>query len=143
MKQYVLDANILFSALISKKEHYLDLISHDVFYTPDFAFIELNKYRSVILKKLKLRLELLNEYTFRLFRKVIVTPDYIISDNVLIEAINLCEEIDPKDTVYVALAIELDAILLTRDKILYDGLTAKGFTLVQLFDDFVRNSPIQ
>lgn len=138
MNQYILDANIVFSALISKKEFYLDLMAQNTFYTPDFALIEINKYRSVILKKSRLKLDALNEYTFRFFRKLIVVPDYVISDNSLQKAIDLCADIDLKDTIYIALAIELNTTLLTRDKPLYDGLIAKGFMPIQLFDDFIR-----
>ena len=113
-------------------------MAQNTFYTPDFALIEINKYRSVILKKSRLKLDALNEYTFRFFRKLIVVPDYVISDNSLQKAIDLCADIDLKDTIYIALAIELNTTLLTRDKPLYDGLIAKGFMPIQLFDDFIR-----
>lgn len=44
MNQYVLDANILFSGVISQKVVYRTMFSdHDnVFYTPDFVLAELN-----------------------------------------------------------------------------------------------------
>lgn len=54
MKNYVIDANIIFSALISGKEVYFKLFSLHHFYLPDYALQELEKYRQVILKSIKL-----------------------------------------------------------------------------------------
>ena len=47
----------------------------------------------------------------------------------------LCRDIDPKDTDYVALSLELNHPLLTRDKPLADGLRAKGYTNLVLLDE--------
>lgn len=41
----VLDSNILFSALISGKELYIDIFRATDFYAPDFIFRELSKYK--------------------------------------------------------------------------------------------------
>ena len=138
MNEYVVDANILFSAVIRQKELYEKLIGTFVFYTPDFALSELQRYRHVILKKTKSNAERLREFTIFFFRLLVVLPDYIISDEALNRARLLCIDIDPKDTVYVALSIELKLVLLTRDKPLHDGLRQKGYDRVQLFDEFVR-----
>jgi hypothetical protein len=43
MKTFVIDVNILFSGLLSQKEIYKALFADKIFYTPDFALIELNK----------------------------------------------------------------------------------------------------
>ena len=49
----VVDSNIIFSALISGKEIYLDIFKkHDV-YLPDIVFPELNKYESHLIRKTK------------------------------------------------------------------------------------------
>ena len=139
MNEYVVDVNILFSSLLSQKELYERLSEIGIFYTPDFSFTELQKYRNVILKKSKSKTEKLKSFTVKLFKQIIVIPDYVITHESLGKAIELCQKIDPKDTPYVALAIEFDCILLTRDKPLYDGLKAKGFEKIMLFDEFVRN----
>lgn len=52
MKEYVIDVNILFSGLISKKKLYEELFLRHKFYTPDFALLELNKYKEIVLAKL-------------------------------------------------------------------------------------------
>ncbi|XCN72392.1 MAG: PIN domain-containing protein [Candidatus Electrothrix aestuarii] len=61
-KGYILDANVLFSAFISGKELYTLLFSEHTMYLPDFAFLELEKYRKRILKKTKLREEEFQEF---------------------------------------------------------------------------------
>jgi predicted nucleic acid-binding protein len=42
-------------------------------------------------------------------------------------AYDLCKNIDPKDTVFIALAIGLDALVWTGDKKLKNGLFSLGF----------------
>ena len=67
-------------------------------------------------------------------------PTYLIEDEAKQKAIKLVEDIDVKDVSYVALSIQLDLTLLTRDIPLYECLRKKGFRNVQLFDVFLRNS---
>lgn len=43
------------------------------------------------------------------------------------EAWRLCRDVDENDTAYVALTLELDAVLWTGDKELETGLRKKGF----------------
>jgi len=50
MNQYVLDANILFSGVISQKAVYRSMFDKNVFYAPDFVLAELNAYRNVFVK---------------------------------------------------------------------------------------------
>jgi len=42
--------------------------------------------------------------------------------------LNYTNDVDPKDTIYVSLAIALNALLLTDDKKLLYALRRKGFT---------------
>ena len=46
MKKYIIDANIIFSALISGKELFIKLFETNKFYAPDFIMLELDKYKS-------------------------------------------------------------------------------------------------
>ena len=43
--KYVIDANVLFSAFISGKNVYSLLFSEYTIYLPDFAFLEVEKYK--------------------------------------------------------------------------------------------------
>jgi predicted nucleic acid-binding protein len=127
INKFVVDANILFSAVIRQKGLYEELIDHYIFYSPDFALLELQKYKQTILKKTKTDPAKLREFTIRLFQGLVILPDFVISDESMAIEMELCEDIDPKDALYVALNEELQTVFLTRDKILYDGLQAKGY----------------
>ncbi|MBO0932848.1 PIN domain-containing protein [Fibrella aquatilis] len=138
MNEYVIDANVIFSAVIRQKEIYESLLEQCVFYTPDFALNEIQRYREVILKKTRQNPDRLRTFSIEFFRKVVILPDYVISNASLRNAVDLCADIDPKDTVYVALSVELQLPLLTTDKPLIAGLQAKSFDLIRPFDDLVR-----
>jgi predicted nucleic acid-binding protein len=123
MKNYVADANVLFAALISGKLQHVDFFARYLIFTTDFAFIELEKYRQVILKKSKLTEEDRFEFAVRLFSYVTVLLSLSLPASRLEQAYDWCEGIDTKDVLYVALTLQLtDAMLITRDVILHDGL---------------------
>jgi predicted nucleic acid-binding protein len=63
---------------------------------------------------------------------------YVLAQDSLIKSQRLLEKIDLKDISYVALAMQLDLILLTRDNLLHEGLRKQGFRKVMLFDDFLK-----
>ncbi|MCK4764204.1 MAG: PIN domain-containing protein [Candidatus Aminicenantes bacterium] len=137
-KHFVLDVNILFSGVLSRKEIYREIFSEYKLYTPDFALLELNKYREIILKKAgKVTPADFRNFTLFIFSKIVVVPDYLISEESFHKAEKLVEDIDKKDVAYVALAEELGIVLLTRDKKLYEGLKEKGYEQVKLFDKLV------
>jgi predicted nucleic acid-binding protein len=137
---FIVDVNIIFSGVLSRKEIYRKLFSEYKLYTPDFALIELSKYREVILSKAKkINTDDLRDFTLFLFSHIVVVPSYMISEESFNSAEKLVESIDEKDMAYVALAEELDMVLLTRDKRVYEGLISKGFEKVKLFEDFVED----
>ncbi len=54
MNKYVIDANIIFGAIISSRFFYLELLKNFDLYAPDFVLKEIEKYEERILKKTKL-----------------------------------------------------------------------------------------
>lgn len=122
----VIDSNIIFSALISGKKLYIDIFKALQLYVPDFIFREISKYEDRIIKNTKIA----NEFTFfsrELFSEIIVIPKFGISKENYKKAFSLCKDIDPKDTPYLALSIELDIPLWTNDKKLIQGLLEKNY----------------
>ncbi|NOY58171.1 MAG: PIN domain-containing protein [Calditrichaeota bacterium] len=122
----VLDSNIIFSALISGKELYIDIFRALQIYVPDFLLTEISKYENRILIKTNIR----NEFTFfvrELFSEITVIPKFAITKKNYKKASLLCNDIDPKDTPYLALSLELDIPLWTNDKKLINGLLIKGY----------------
>lgn len=132
---YVLDANILFSAVLRGKAFYEQLFSTCRFYLPDFGLLELEKYRTTILQKTSLEYTVLQSFTLALFRQIVVVPRFTISDETITRAFLLCKGADERDTMYVACAIELGIPFVTRDKPIYDHLLKQGFERVKLFHD--------
>lgn len=140
MKTYIVDANVIIAMLISGKAIYKNLLREYTFLSSDFAFIEIDKYQKVILQKAKLDSDSFKHFSYFIFSNVHFLPNYVIEENVKEKAITLVKDIDIKDIAYVALAMQLDLKLLTRDQILHDGLRKKGFRNIQMFDEFLRNA---
>lgn len=123
----VADANIIFSALISGKNIYLEVFESAEVYVPDFVFIEIARYESRIKQRVHIR-EYLKSFTQELFSHVTVIPNLAIESGSFMQAHELCKDIDLQDIPFVALSIELSVPLWTNDKKLSDGLSAKGYT---------------
>jgi len=87
----------------------------------------LEKYDQRILKKTKLS----GQFRFfikEIFSQITVIPKFAITNESYQRAFSLCEDVDPKDTPYVALSVDLNLPLWTNDKKLIEGLLKKGFT---------------
>ncbi len=140
MKKYIIDANVIFSALISGKEFFIKLFENNKFYAPDFIMLELDKYKSVILKKSKLPIENLQDFIQRLFKQITVIPELYITDKNKQKAVDLCQDIDIKDTAYIALSLEMNLSIVTRDKKLLNGLIKKGFDNIISLDELLHTT---
>jgi predicted nucleic acid-binding protein len=138
--QIIVDANVIFSAIISGKSMYKNLVTQYEVFTLDYLFIELATYQKVILEKTKLDNKQLTPYLLAVFSKIKVVPSLLLSANARQQAYDLCVDIDLKDAPYIALAIELNIPLVTNDKVLLEGLQKKKFKNIILFDEFVRKN---
>lgn len=139
MNKFIIDANIIFSALISGKELFIHLFENNKLYAPDFILSEIDKYKSVILKKSNLPLENLQDFIQRLFQQITVIPALYIKDKNKKKAKELCQDIDIKDTAYIALSLEMNLPVVTRDKKLCIGLKKKGFNKIITLDELLQN----
>ena len=110
----IVDANILFAALI-KEGFTAELLISDKLqlFAPEFLFIEFAKYEERILKKTSRSLDEFKEFIELL--KVQIT---IISKKDITPFIAEADKIspDPKDTIYLALALALKASVWSNDK---------------------------
>ena len=139
MTKYVIDANILMSMLISGNASYKPILEFYDFYLPEFVLVEIEKYKSQLLSRTKMNEDEFFKWSILVFSKITVLPNYILSLESLEKSNLLLNDIDIKDTAYLALAIQLDLPLLTRDKPISTGLKKKGFRRVTMFDDFLRS----
>ncbi len=133
----VIDANIIFSALIKGNPIYIKILNNVDAYAPDFIFIELEKYERRILKKTSNR-QKLREIIHKIFKKISIIPKIGLTRANIKKAYNLCKDVDEKDTPYVALSLELDAYLWTNDKKLVNNLRKKGFSKILTTDDLLK-----
>jgi len=129
MRKVVVDTNILFAALRVKSSAIRNiLVSSDItFYSPNFLMTELFKHKERILNKSKLTEEETYETLTKLFTSIHFVSEDSLSTGNLIAAYRLCNEIDEKDTPFVALALELECEIWTNDEVLKSGLKKRGF----------------
>jgi predicted nucleic acid-binding protein len=125
----VVDANIVFSALLSKNSQYRDLLfdgQYD-FYSPNFVFLEIFKHKEKILKCTKESEEEVYGFLGKILKKITFVKEEIVSAENYEKANELCREIDENDTPFLALALEIDGHLLSGDEKLKRALKMKGF----------------
>lgn len=130
----VFDSNIIFSSLMRGKTFYMDILSQNEVYAPDFLFEEINEYESKIIEKTPLK-EDFYDYAQDIFKYLKIIPKIAIRPETWQKAFNLCKDVDEKDTPFLALALELKLPLITRDKKLYNGLLEKDVKDVILFEE--------
>ena len=118
---------------------YKPILEFYAFYLPEFVLVEVEKYKSQLLLRTKMTEDEFFKWSILVFSKITVLPNYILSTESLEKSNLLLNDIDIKDTAYLALAIQLDLPLLTRDMPLATGLKKKGFRRIIMFDDFLRS----
>ena len=138
MTDFVIDANILMSILISGKASYKPLLTYYGFILPEFVLVELEKYKDILKTKTKMQESEFLQWNYFVFSQLTILPQYVLSQESLEKSRKILEKIDLKDMAYVALTMQLDLPLLTRDAVLYEGLRKQGFRKVILFEDFLR-----
>jgi predicted nucleic acid-binding protein len=129
-KVVVVDTNIVFSILRSKQSKAEKIIFEEddtTFYAPNFLSIEIFKHKERILRKGQLSEEEVYELLQLLFDKIQFFNEMFISTKNAIQAYEICKGVDEKDTPFVALCLQLDAPLWTRDEKLKKHLISKGF----------------
>jgi predicted nucleic acid-binding protein len=129
MKNVVVDTNILFSSLMAKNLKLRQVLEREDirFYAPNFLMVEIFKHKERILQKSKAAEDEVYEILYKTLHKINFINEETISLGNFIAAYKLCADIDEKDTPFVALTLELEAELWTKDDTLKRGLIKKGF----------------
>jgi len=100
----VLDTNILISALIRESITRKILVMSGIeFLVPEFTFEEINKHKNEILKKSKLKTSQFDLLMATLKENLMIIPKYEIRR--IKEAKEIMDNIDPNDTIFIALAL--------------------------------------
>lgn len=122
------DTNILFSALLRPDNHFLTVLSErGGFHVTEAVLTELFRHKEKILRLSKSSEQEVADTYERLLSWVDMYKQARIPRACWEEARALCKDIDPADTVHVALALALDGLLWTGDKVLRNGLAQRGF----------------
>lgn len=129
MIKIIIDSNLIFAALRTKHNHIRETLERDdmVFFAPNFLIVEIFKYKQLIVSKSKETEEEVYELLAIILQKIRFVNEEVISLGNIIHAHRLCNDIDEKDTPFVALTLELEGKFWTRDKPIKEGLKAKGF----------------
>jgi predicted nucleic acid-binding protein len=130
LKTVIVDTSILFSILLWKGKRFRDVLfsESDVrFYCCRFAIVELFKHKEKLLKYSVLSEEELLEVLYSLLTRLSFFDEQMMTTESVQQAYELCWDVDEKDTPFVALTIELNGWLWTKDDVLKDGLRSKGF----------------
>ena len=125
----IVDTNILFASLRSKNSKFRKILMDKTisFYTPNFLVAEIFKHKERILKKAKTTEKEVYEFLNKVLKRIHFVNEEMITIQSAQRGYELCKDIDEKDTPFVALTIELNGKLWTRDKPLQKGLIKKGF----------------
>ncbi|MCF8360435.1 MAG: nucleotide-binding protein [Prolixibacteraceae bacterium] len=128
-KSVVVDTNLIFSALIPKASKIREILfeSNMTFFAPNFLITEIYKHKEKLIKNSKLDESEFYLYFNGIIEKIQFVPIDFISIESRQKAYELCNDIDIKDTPFIALTIDLNLPIWTGDKKLKDGLRTKGF----------------
>ena len=111
----VIDANVLFAALIKEDSFAYSLLFSDKFhlFTPEYIFTELEKHKEEILSKTKRTTEEFFRLVETLKRRIVIVP---LEE--LVPHIKEAEKLtpDPDDMAYFALALKLNCAIWSNDK---------------------------
>ncbi len=130
MEKIVIDTNILFSALHSPGKKTFKVLTGSPscqFFCPNFLIAEIWEHKQELVDKAKVDEPLVTQYLLGVLPYVHFFNESLISVKNFFEAFHLVKDVDEDDIAFVALALELEARLWTRDTELKEGLLRKGF----------------
>lgn len=126
----VVDTNIVFSGLLTPNGKISDIILNSdnkfEFYSPNSVLEELEKHSEKLCNISGLQLYELDFLKRIIFNKIEVINLDIIKQENWNSAIEIVNDIDESDAPFVALCLEINAVLWTGDKKLKNGLSSKG-----------------
>lgn len=125
----VVDTNILFSALLSRKSGFAEILleSEHHFFVCELVLVELFKHKEKIVRASRVPEDDILRAYYTLLRHITLFKEDRIAPEHRRTAYDLCSDLDVTDAPHVALTLELDGLLWTGDNTLKIGLRRKGF----------------
>ena len=138
----IVDANIIFSAILNSNGKIGDLLINSddyfAFIAPEFLRLEIAKHYKKLSKISGLSIDNIKKSERIITQKISFIAPEIINKSIWNSAAKLVEDIDPNDTMYIALSKHTKSKIWSGDKKLTAGLNAKNFKNIistnQLFD---------
>jgi putative PIN family toxin of toxin-antitoxin system len=130
VKRVVVDSNILFSALLKEGQlaAFLTQKRDSIqFITSDYLVEEIHSHWYKLVELSSLSESQLNVAWSKLIKTLHFVNPQAIDPNVFAEAFRICKQVDEKDTIFVAIALDNQCNLLTGDKKLRNGLERQGY----------------
>lgn len=136
----VADTNIIFSILLRKNSQEFEILRRDdvEIFIPKFLIIEIFKHKEKMVKLSKLDDNEILEVYYHVLKYCQIFDEEDIPKNIKTQAINLVADIDPKDAVFLASAIALNAVLWSGDKKLLEGLKIKGVEYIARTAELIK-----
>lgn len=143
MDRYIVDSNLIFSAVLNLKsgigQFILKSSENNVsLYAPKYLQTEIVKHFDKIVHRSKLEPEEIKLSIDKIYEYITFINDDIIPFEEFVKAMRLVREIDPDDVTFVALTNYMDEILWTGDRRLYRGLKKVGYKKIVIFDDIKK-----
>ncbi len=133
--EFVIDANVIISALISTQGKTFDIILNDRIrlYAPEFLLEEINKYKKYIIEKAEI-----SDNEFESFLYLISSHINFVPCIEFEKHIPFAEKITPdlNDAEYFALALHLNCGIWTNDKMLGKQDKVRIFTTEEIIKLF-------
>lgn len=128
----IVDANIVFSAILNTESRIADLILNSVgifeFYAPAFLRQEIKLHYPKISKISGLDMDEIREIEFLIYQNIHFINEEQIAEEHWIKAYNLVADIDEKDISYIAFTENFNCKIWSGDKKLITGLKKKNYT---------------
>ncbi|MBC6996709.1 PIN domain-containing protein [Neolewinella lacunae] len=140
MTVYIVDTNIIFSALLKPEGSISQFVFNRQKYdirliAPLYLQLEMDQHFTRIVELTKVASTAVRTGLNLLYREVEFISDDLIPIPHYARAANLVHDIDDRDLNFVALSSYKDEYLLTGDLKLYDGLVSKGYFKVITFQE--------
>lgn len=130
----IVDANIVFSAILNTNSKIADLLLNSKgifeFIAPDYLLTETKKYHKKISLISKMTLTEIATIENKIIKPISFLSGVHIPESKWISAEQLVLDVDSKDTPYVAFSMFFKCKIWSGDKILRNGLITKGFSNV-------------
>lgn len=111
----IIDANVLFSALIKKSTTRKIILDYEGFFLfPSYIFIEMKKHKEELLRKSGMSKKDFDRLLQLILKKVMIVPNEVLVPYKE-EALDIVKDIDPDDVLFMACALAYPGSVIWSD----------------------------